>query len=402
MTLSDPPGADVGAAAAALAALAERAAARGALVEARELLQQATALDRASFAPWMSLAGCCRALGDLAAALQAVDRALGVDARSFVALLMKASLLERLGAPHGAGAAYGVALTQAPPPDRLSPQLRAPLEHARQVHARYQDALAASLREQLDVEGPRGGPAARRLDDFIGRLTGKRRVYHQEPVLFHYPGLPELEFHDREDFPWIEGLEAATADIRQELLGVFADDAEGLEPYIAYPPNVPLDQWAELNNSPRWGSYHLLRDGLPVTAHARRCPKTMAALAAMPQPHVVRRSPAAMFSVLQPRTRIPPHTGIANTRLVVHLPLIVPDGCGFRVGAETRVWREGHAWVFDDTIEHEAWNDSDAPRTVLICDVWNPRLSGEEREAIAAVIAAMDAFEGVTPGGDGL
>jgi aspartate beta-hydroxylase len=106
--------------------------------------------------------------------------------------------------------------------------------------------------------------------------------------------------------------------------------------------------------------------------------------------------------VLSPHTRIPPHTGVANTRLVLHLPLIVPEGCGFRVGSETRPWKVGEAWVFDDTVEHEAWNDSDDIRIILICDVWNPLLGEEERELIARVMAAMDAFAGATPGGDGL
>jgi aspartyl/asparaginyl beta-hydroxylase (cupin superfamily) len=108
-----------------------------------------------------------------------------------------------------------------------------------------------------------------------------------------------------------------------------------------------------------------------------------------------------MFSILKPRTRIPPHTGVANTRLVLHLPLIVPEGCGFRVGGETRAWREGDAWVFDDTIEHEAWNDSDEPRAILICDVWSPHLSLWERERIAEVVAALDHFNaGQAQGGD--
>ncbi len=109
------------------------------------------------------------------------------------------------------------------------------------------------------------------------------------------------------------------------------------------------------------------------------------------------RSPSAMFSVLKPKTRIPPHTGVANFRLVVHLPLTLPPGCGFRVGGELREWRIGEAWVFDDTIEHEAWNESDETRIILICDVWNPRLSEEERLAISRVIAAADAFSGNRP-----
>src|SRR5262249_30517230 len=126
------------------------------------------------------------------------------------------------------------------------------------------------------------------------------------------------------------------------------------------------------------------------------------ALKAVPQPRIPKRSPAAMFSALQPQTRIPPHTGVANTRLVLHLPLIVPEGCGFRVGNETRQWREGSAWIFDDTIEHEAWNDSQVPRVIFICDVWSPFLNQAEREAISEVIVAMDKFNGASAEAGGL
>jgi aspartyl/asparaginyl beta-hydroxylase (cupin superfamily) len=97
------------------------------------------------------------------------------------------------------------------------------------------------------------------------------------------------------------------------------------------------------------------------------------------------KAPTVMFSVLQPRTAIPPHTGSTNARVTVHLPLVVPPGCRFRVGGETREWREGEAWAFDDTIEHEAWNDSDSPRAILILDVWNPLLSEAERAVVRAI-----------------
>ena len=123
---------------------------------------------------------------------------------------------------------------------------------------------------------------------------------------------------------------------------------------------MPLDQWRELNHSPRWSAFHFYEKGQPIAERCSRAPATMAVLSRLPQAQVPLRSPSALFSVLQPHTRIPPHTGVANFRLVVHLPLIVPPGCGFRVGGETREWRIGEAWVFDDTIEHEAWNDSDA------------------------------------------
>ena len=79
------------------------------------------------------------------------------------------------------------------------------------------------------------------------------------------------------------------------------------------------------------------------------------------------------------------------------LALIVPGKCRLRVGNETREWEEGKAWAFDDTIEHEAWNDSDQPRYIFICDIWSPRLSPQERSAIAGVIAATDVFNGTVP-----
>ena len=89
-----------------------------------------------------------------------------------------------------------------------------------------------------------------------------------------------------------------------------------------------------------------------------RCPATAALLERLPLLDLPGKGPTAMFSLLEPRTRIPPHTGSNNVRATVHLPLIVPEGCGLRVGAETRAFAPGKAWAFDDTIEHEAWNDT--------------------------------------------
>jgi aspartyl/asparaginyl beta-hydroxylase (cupin superfamily) len=99
-----------------------------------------------------------------------------------------------------------------------------------------------------------------------------------------------------------------------------------------------------------------------------------------------------VFSILDAHTRIPPHTGVNNTRLVVHLPLVVPPGCGFRVGSEQREWQPGKAFVFDDTIEHEAWNQSNEPRAVLILDTWNPRLTQSERAFVRAVTAGVGEY----------
>ena len=135
-------------------------------------------------------------------------------------------------------------------------------------------------------------------------------------------------------------------------------------------------------------------EGVAYKEHIARCPRTAAALAAWPGWEVTGCGPTAVFSVLDAKTRIPAHSGVNNTRLLVHLPLIVPPGCGFRVGAEQREWVPGQALIFDDTFEHEAWNNSDVPRAVLILDIWNPYVTQAERQMVAEVVAGVDEYYG--------
>jgi aspartyl/asparaginyl beta-hydroxylase (cupin superfamily) len=150
-------------------------------------------------------------------------------------------------------------------------------------------------------------------------------------------------------------------------------------------------------NNPAWSAYYLWKNGQPVAANVARFPNTMRALRDVPLCHVSQRSPSILFSLLQPGAHIPPHNGLVNTRLVCHLPIIVPGPSRFRVGNETREWREGQAWLFDDTMEHEAWNDSDRARVVLLFDVWRPELSDEERRLVAGLFEAIDAYNGTAP-----
>jgi aspartyl/asparaginyl beta-hydroxylase (cupin superfamily) len=216
----------------------------------------------------------------------------------------------------------------------------------------------------------------------------KTRPFHSEPTHFAYPGLPEREFHPRGEHPWLEEVEAATDSIATELETVMAAERAELVPYIQYQDHEALAQWRPLNRSRDWTAIHLVQNGMTIEANARHCPETMALLARLPQPNIPGAGPNAMFSLLAPRTTIPPHVGVNNARLVCHLPLVVPERCWFRVGAETRQWQRGEAFIFDDTIEHEAANPSGHLRVVFIFDVWNPRLSDIEREAVRQVIAA--------------
>jgi aspartyl/asparaginyl beta-hydroxylase (cupin superfamily) len=381
--------------AAGLESQADRAAAAGDRAGARALLARAVAVDPGRAETWLKLASMCRAGGDLAAALEAVSGALRVDPLGFVALLLKANLLEQSGRTAEAGETYGYALAQAP---AISPpHLQAMLAHARTVHDAHIAETAARLAGAVD-DAALTAIEQDRLTRFRSNVLRKTRPFHSEPTHFHYPGLREREFHDRDLFPWLEKLEAATPAIKEDFHRVTGAERAELVPYIQYPDDVPLRQWAALNRNKAWTAIHLVRNGVTIEANARHCPAVMALLSELGQPVIPRRGPNAMFSLLAPGAHIPPHTGVANTRLVCHLPLIVPEGCWFRVGDDRRLWEPGRAWVFDDTIEHEALNPSGELRVILIVDTWHPDLSRGEREAVAAVMAATDpgdALEGL-------
>ena len=100
----------------------------------------------------------------------------------------------------------------------------------------------------------------------------------------------------------------------------------------------------------------------------------------------------ALYSILEPHTHIPPHNGMLNTRLICHLPLIVPDNCRLRVGNHTRAVEEGKVLIFDDSIEHEAWNDSDEVRVILLFEIWRPELSADEVKALTALYDAVNLY----------
>ena len=101
---------------------------------------------------------------------------------------------------------------------------------------------------------------------------------------------------------------------------------------------------------------------------------------------------ASGAKAIEPGTHILPHRGVTNTRVVCHLPLVVPEGCAITVGGERREWRVGEAIAFDDTYEHEAWNRGTATRVVLIIDVWNPSLTAAERDAVATLAETLGDF----------
>ena len=363
--------------------------------EAEGLLRQALEADGRSMPAWMNLAAVRRASGDLAGALSAVETAKKIQPLYFPALLMLASLQEAMGEPRQAALSYGAALSHLRPEDAADPATQRAVAHAREFLGKYRREMEAYFIEEVDLPKVSGTSApARRMGNFVDQLMGKRKTYHSTPANFYYPGLPSIEYYDRDDFPWFAELEAATPGIQTELAAVLADEAQvaDIQPYAQFSDPKTAEHWRDLNFSLNWSAYHFATQGELVRSHREKCPYTTAVLDTMPQPVLKDRSPAALFSILKPKTHIPPHCGVANFRLICHLPLILPGDCRLRVGNVTREWKMGEAWVFDDTIEHEAWNDSDRMRTVLIFDIWHPYLDEDEKALIARSVAVVDRF----------
>lgn len=372
--------------AAGLAALA-----RGAAVEAATLLRRAVAADPQSALLWYNLSTALFAADDLVAHDEAIDEALARDPYFDHALLAKGRQLEADGDAAGALEHYRRLLAVIDPAAPLAPGFAAGVAHARSAlvaaNAAIETALEARLGDRLDAEPP---AATLRFRHAVEIGLGRRRVYHPQPLVMTYPYLPPEQFFDRGHFPWLAQLEAATPVIRAELQAILAQGGKGFAPYVAYPKGAPVNQWAALNHNDAWAAQFLIEHGHNNDDLRARCPETAAVLDSLPLFDLPGRGPVAFFSLLKPRTHIPPHTGATNIRTIIHLPLIVPENCEFRVGNEVRPWVAGEAFAFDDTIEHEAMNGSDDLRAVLIIDTWNPHLSATERDLLRDYVAVLD------------
>lgn len=363
--------------------------ARGEADEARALLLAAAEEAPDQPAVHFNLAAACRGAGDVPAAIRALDRALALDPYFVQATFQKAVLLEEIGRSREAAILYRSFLETAPPEVRASPRFTPLLERARSAVARDNAALGRLM-------AARSAAPSIRMREAMAALLGEGRIYVSEPTFLAIPRLPAVPFFEGALMPWLAEAEACAAEVLAEARAVIGDEAQAgrFVPYVDNPPGVPANQWAGLDRSKLWSAFFFWKHGRLNEENAARCPGTAALLQRMPLLRLEGRAPNAFFSLLAPGTRIPPHNGVTNARATVHLPLIVPAGCGFRVGAETRTWKSGRAWAFDDTIEHEAWNDSNEPRLILIFDVWNPYLDEAERGFVTEMLAAHDAHHG--------
>lgn len=379
---------------AALWGLGFEALRRGDVQRARLLLKDAQHVSPENPVISLALATACREAGDPAAEADAIETALTANPYFLPALLAKAAVKERAGDRSGAAKAYSNALKVAGPEANWAPPLRSQLAYARQVSDANQRAMFTELSRQVSARcGDEASVVSERWREAASVMANMTRPYYPDCNQLLVPRLPPMPFYDRAQFPWIEKLESKTNIIRGELLRALEQDGDRFIPYIDKRAGAPVNQWADLNHSSRWSALHLWQNGMRIEGNLARCPETAQALEEVGLASIAGNCPNAMFSALAPKTRIPPHHGETNARLVAHLPLIVPKNCGaIRVGFEQRKWRVGEVIVFDDSIEHEAWNDSDELRVVLIFDVWNPALSEKDKEMVNALTMAAASF----------
>lgn len=336
-----------------------------------------------------------QALNDIEGAIAAFEAALALDP-DFVPVRLDAGRLhEQAGRQEKANSHYRLALSKLPPPERLPAPLREKAVHAQRALDREEKALADFLASRLTpLRRKQPAGSGDRFDECYDILMGHSKPQLPKPGFMYFPKLPPLTFYPHELFPWASRVEAVSERIREELLGAMSRQDEHFVPYVQKSAEEagPGSAWAPLNRNRDWGVYFLFNQGERVESHCTACPETTSLLESLPLVRIPGRGPTAFFSRLQADTHIPPHHGATNTRLIAHLPLIVPPDCAIRVGNDVRPWRPGELLIFDDTIEHEAWNRSDEVRVVLIFDVWNPYLSEEERELVTEVTAAMAEF----------
>lgn len=385
----------------ALQFLAMRHLARGEAGRAVEHLQSAHRAHPDDAATLHQLGTASMAGGDFGAAVDALRRGLSLAPGMFVARLRLGVALEQLSRPHDALVAYFTAINAAQAQGRwlndetTAPGLRPAVQHAmRCVNAgRRQlfDGFIAPLRER------HGRSELVRVEHALAIYLGEQAANlpdpRQRPKFLYFPGIPSQTYYPKARFPEFEALEAATAAVREELRAALSQEQD-LEAFLKAESPQALDSMLRSSGSrpAAWDAYFFYRHGQRYDEHCARCPQTTALLERMPLARVRDHGPECLYSVLRPGTHILPHRGVTNTRLVTHLPLIVPRDCALRVGGEIHEWQEGRCVTFDDTFEHEAWNRSDETRVVLILDCWNPDLTEVEREAVAALVEGIGDF----------
>lgn len=261
----------------------------------------------------------------------------------------------------------------------------------------FRAAVAGALRTHLQALGDHPDYRAW-LQVYFGERRASFRSPLQQPGWLYYPSLPPQPWFATDEVPALVPLRARIAQVAAELrawLSAPRASAPEFAPYVEAAAARDA-RWSALAGDRRWSSIHLIRGGVRDEPLLATLPHTAALLADAPLAQCPPHAPECFVSRLFPGVVLPPHHGVSNIKLTVHLAVELPHaGCSITVGGETRQWREDDFLIFDDAFLHSAENRADQPRTVLIFDVWHPRLDPAERDALAQAVVAIDAVMAV-------
>lgn len=222
-------------------------------------------------------------------------------------------------------------------------------------------------------------------EEFIYKTTG------QQPHLFYVPDLAPIAVFDADNFGWCAKLEATFEQIKEEFLALWQDPEISGVPYIDATSQLG-ESWQPLIGSDNWTSLHLYKGSERSQQIIDKVPNTQRHLSETPLLRTYGQPREVVFSVLKDQQHIPPHYGLANTDMTVHLPLLNLDDCAIKVSEAIYPWEEGKLFLFDDSFLHESWNNGSESRVNLLFAVWHPDLSVDEQNAITRSFERRDAW----------
>ena len=363
--------------------------------EARAHFQAAIDAGLATTKSWLGLTLASLMLGENRAAEASVDEVLTREPHNLRGLIIKGDLLLGRDEQRQAVSHYNLVMRLAATLADIPPQMQQDLVRIQGRLEQISKMFQSQLLDRLYAGGYRRDTASARFNRGLDMLMGAAEreddtsPFPQKPHAFYLPDMPYRPFYPSEELPWVKEVEAATDAIEAELSAFLATRAQAFAPYIHGGLELPGQTPDTLRDHDNWTAAFLIRDGVEDSEWSAACPTVSALMDTLPLTAIKGFSPSVLFSKLQPGARIDPHTGLLNCRLICHLPLVVPAGCGLRVGDDRRDVVRGEVWAFDDSINHEAWNNSADDRIVLIFDVWHPDLTEQERRDITSLLEAV-------------
>ena len=363
--------------------------------EARAHFQAAIDAGLATTKSWLGLTLASLVLGENRAAEASVDEVLTREPHNLRGLIIKGDLLLGRDEQRQAVSHYNLVMRLAATLADIPPQLQQDLVRIQGRLEQISEMFQSQLLDRLYAGGYRRDTASARFNRGLDMLMGAAEreddtsPFPQKPHAFYLPDMPYRPFYPNEELPWVKEVEAATDAIEAELSAFLATRAQAFAPYIHGGLELPGQTPDTLRDHDNWTAAFLIRDGVEDSECSAACPTVSALMDTLPLTAIKGFSPSVLFSKLRPGARIDPHTGLLNCRLICHLPLVVPAGCGLRVGDDRRDVVRGEVWAFDDSINHEAWNNSADDRIVLIFDVWHPDLTEQERRDITSLLEAV-------------